>query len=203
MRRTNSAIFVHIQKTGGNAIRTALGYPTNPREKHYTARELRDFYGHDNWAGKFTFAFVRNPWDRLVSWWSMIDALRPAYLSGQALNAFQTMVLERASTFQEFLENCDERIIDDDGTKWIYQNQLDYVSDEDGRLLVDFVGRFEHLQRDFEVVARKILGAAVPLPHSNPSRHAHYSTYYSRAMAEKVGQRYAKDRMAFAYKFGD
>jgi hypothetical protein len=64
-------IFVHIQKTGGNAISTALGQNPDCPEKHFFARDLRELYCTDVWNAYFKFAFVRNPWDRLVSWWSM------------------------------------------------------------------------------------------------------------------------------------
>ena len=67
-------ILVHIQKTGGNSISTAFGENPNCSEKHFFASDLREFYGVDAWNTHFKVAFVRNPWDRLVSWWSMIDA---------------------------------------------------------------------------------------------------------------------------------
>lgn len=199
---SRKAIFVHIQKTGGNAISRAFHQSTSAAEKHFTARELRAIYGESIWAECFKFAFVRNPWDRLVSWWSMIDALRPAHLAGRSLNKFQTFVLERASTFEEFLENCDEDIADTDGRKWIYRNQLEYLADDDGSLLVDFVGRFEHLQRDFNVVTRRVLVEPTTLAHVNKSQHQHYTRYYSRALADNVRHRYALDVKAFGYEFG-
>ena len=61
-------IFVHIQKTGGNAIITALGESLNYPEKHLLASDLRQLYGADVWDSYFKFAFARNPWSRLVSW---------------------------------------------------------------------------------------------------------------------------------------
>src|SRR5271169_1046605 len=115
-------IFVHIQKTGGNSISTAFGENPDCSEKHFFASDLRELYGVDVWNTYFKVAFVRNPWDRLVSWWSMIDANRAALAHGYPLNKFQRFILERATTFEEFLENCDEEIVDSDGRKWIYRN---------------------------------------------------------------------------------
>src|ERR1017187_9434391 len=103
-------IFVHIQKTAGDSICTAFGVPTAYPEKHFLASELRELYGADVWQSYFKFAIIRNPWDRLVSWWSMIDANRAALSAGNPLNRFQRFVLERATTFEEFLENCDKEI---------------------------------------------------------------------------------------------
>lgn len=69
-------IFVHLQKTDGNAVRSALDVESNDAHKHFLAQELRWVYGEAAWADCFKFAFVRNPWDRLVPWWSMIDGER-------------------------------------------------------------------------------------------------------------------------------
>lgn len=194
-------IFVHIQKTGGNSVSTALGQPTNVPEKHFLARELRPLYGLAVWGSYFKFSIVRNPWDRLVSWWSMIDRQREAYNAGSRFNVFQDFVLERARTFEEFLERCDVEVDDNDGRKWIYRNQVDYLTDEDGGLMVDFVGRFESLGNDFSVISERI-GRPLTLPHMNQGRHDHYVQYYTPAMADKVGQRFERDIAMFQYKFG-
>ena len=201
MFQEKGLIFVHIQKTGGDAVRAALSGQLNPPEKHFFAIELRDLYGADAWRSHYTFAFVRNPWDRLVSWWSMIDAMRADFARGAPLNQFQTFVLRNARTFEEFLENCDEEIVDSDGRKWIYRNQLDYVTDSSGRQIVDFVGRFETLAEDFRFVTMKVLGATIALPHLNAAPRRRYAAYFTPALAKKVEHRYARDIDAFGYRF--
>lgn len=193
-------IFVHIQKTGGDAITAALGDASNRPEKHRSASELIDVYGRERWATYFKFAFVRNPWDRLVSWWSMIDAHRAAFEQGAPLNSFQRFVLSRARTFDEFLHNCDEEMLDHDGTKWIYRNQVDYLNGEQG-LLVDFVGRFERLNEDFDIAMARSHGARIALPHLNKSHHRHYSSYYSDETEQMVAERYQRDIDMFSYRF--
>ena len=47
-------IFVHIQKTGGDSYRTALGVETNDLHKHRTAVELRAVYGGDAWEDYYS-----------------------------------------------------------------------------------------------------------------------------------------------------
>jgi Sulfotransferase family len=194
-------IFVHIQKCGGNSARAALGVEIDDAHKHFSACELRKIYGEDVWRKAFKFSFVRNPWDRLVSWWANIDANRPAMAAGRPLNKFHYFVLERATTFEEFLENCDEEIIDSDGRKWIYRNQSDYLTDASGKMLVDFVGRFETLQQDYAFISKKI-GSTAPLPHTNRSTHGPYTDYYTQAMAAEVARRYRADIERFGYVFG-
>lgn len=193
-------IFVHIQKTGGESIRAMLGAESDDPHKHRTAQELRDLYGEETWASCFKFAFVRNPWDRLVSWWSMIDAMRPNLASGQA-NVFQRFVLTRAATFDEFLLNCDQAIEDDDGRKHIFQNQIDYLTDADGSLLVDFIGRFEDFSDDLRFVCERTGADISSLERRNNSRHRPYREYYSEGSAAFVARRYTKDIAAFGYSF--
>ena len=99
------AIFVHIQKTGGESVTSAFGQSNRLAEKHVSAQELRTLYGQAVWNSYFKFSIVRNPWDRLVSWWSMIDSRRGEFNAGRPLNKFQTYILRTASTFEEFILN--------------------------------------------------------------------------------------------------
>jgi hypothetical protein len=196
--------FVHIQKTGGDSVRAALGLPEKPPDKHWTARELRASIGFAEWERRFSFAFVRNPWDRLVSWWSMIDAARPpsAELRAERTMGFWRYVLSNARCFEEFILNCTETIADPDGDKSIMRPQLDYISGDGAEILVNFVGRFETLDADFRVVTARLGREGLALPHANKSRHRrHYRHYYDQALAAVVGERFKADLTAFGYEF--
>jgi hypothetical protein len=193
-------IFVHIQKTGGSSIRGALKMVQFDPHKHRFARELRAAYGEEIWRSYFKFAFVRNPWDRLVSWWEM---MRRNSLEGRPMNGFQRLILARARTFEEFIRAGDIEIHDPDGSKWIYRNQIDYLSDEEGRLLVDYVGRFERLQADFAEVAARLGTPPVALPHANRTERRPFESYYSPELRDHVGRRYQRDIETFGYRFDD
>jgi Sulfotransferase family len=195
-------IFVHIQKTAGNSVRTALGGDIFDARKHFTARELRDVHGESAWNACFKFSFVRNPWDRLVSWWSMIDNSRDYIDQAQPPNAFFGYVLGRARSFEDFLSRCDDEIVDSDGRKNIFRNQIDYLVDDNGAIIVDFVGRFERLQEGFDEICRRLGRAPVELPRTNVSQHTAYTEYYTPATAEIVARRYARDIAQFGYRFG-
>ena len=56
-------VFIHINKTAGSSIEKALKL----RFEHKTALEKRAEIGPELFAEKFVFAFVRNPWDKVVS----------------------------------------------------------------------------------------------------------------------------------------
>jgi hypothetical protein len=196
-------IFVHIQKTGGNAVRSALGVTLNDAHKHFFARELRQVYGEAAWASCFKFAFVRNPWDRLVSWWSMIDNGRDPSGATPPPNNFFGYVLRNSRSFEEFILRCTDEIIDSDGRKHIFRNQLDYLVDDDGTIIVDFIGRFERLQDDFDQVTARLGLGNVILPRTNVSQHGAYVDYYTPATAAAIGRLYARDIETFGYRFGE
>ena len=80
-------IFIHVQKTGGTSIEETLGIanewtngstpecqgvPFVPKlfDKHDTATTAKAYYTDAEWTAAFKFSIIRNPWDRLVSYWA-------------------------------------------------------------------------------------------------------------------------------------
>jgi len=193
-------ILVHVQKTGGMSIRRALDMAQWDPHQHRFASELRSLYGPELWESYFKFGFVRNPWDRLVSWWEMI---RRNVAEGRPMNGFQRYVVSNAATFEDFIRKCDAEYRDSDGSKWISRNQVDYLTDSSGALLVDFVGRFENLSADFGFVAARLGLESAAIPHMNRSNHRLYAEYYNEELRDIVAHRYARDIAAFGYEFGE
>jgi chondroitin 4-sulfotransferase 11 len=188
-------IFVHIQKTGGASIEELLrsndpGIEANSLQgrRHMAAGELRAFVPPDVWSAYFKFAFVRNPWDRLVSWYYMCVQTPTA-------NPFARYIKDNAPTFDDFLKKTTTGI-----AERTTRNQLDYVTNDAGDIIVDFVGRYEDLQLDFSRV-RKRLDLAAELPHVNRSAHEHYRKYYTDETRDIVSRRFEKDIQHFGYLF--
>jgi hypothetical protein len=189
------SIFVHIQKTGGVSIEAMLrradrgiGSSLHEGRRHLFARDIRPLVPSEQWDGYFKFAFVRNPWDRLVSWYHMCA-------QSTAPNAFARHVQQHAPTFDDFVMRTTTGIAE--RTTW---NQLDYVTDEEGSVIVDFIGRYERLPEDSRQVGER-LGIAIDLPHTNRSTHAHYRDYYTDATRDIVARRFARDILHFGYEF--
>jgi hypothetical protein len=208
--RKKSFLFIHIQKTAGNSIRRALEDAIPDVDDflgtHDPASAARRYLGAEAYQSFFTAAFVRNPWDRLVSWYTMIrqGGSKPWPWSRPIIEPEPRLwryVQETSSSFDEFVHRCTAEIDDVDGTKSFCWNQVDYLSDESGRLIVDFIGRYENLAADTARLFERLAVDPPRVPHLNPSKHRHYSAYYSAETAEVVRARFRRDIEAFGYEF--
>ena len=183
-------IFVHINKTGGTSIEKVfdpLADQKDVRMKHSPVGKYKKRFP-DHFDIYFKFSFVRNPWDWLVSryHWSRYR---------QRLITFE---------FREFLARIERG--DDLPEPWMARAvapQVDRIT-IDGKIAVDFVGRFEQLHDDFNHVCNVLqLEDRQPLPHVFKSDRAFYADYYDDETKAIVERRYAADIEAFDYRFGD
>lgn len=201
-------IFLHVDKAAGSSIQAALvRYAERPRNsrmrrklvwlgslnrvtrfyrvlefpEHVTAATVRRCLPPELYAMAFKFAFVRNPYDRMVS--------RYAYLVNYTPHRDHRRVTRMS--FEEFIQWEAQR-------NTISQHR--FVADARGRLIVDFVGHYERLSHDFGVVCSR-LGLTAELPVSNVSGHSDYRTYYSLRARELVARYCAFDLELFGYDF--
>lgn len=204
-------VFVHIQKTGGMSLSALL------REHVPDARLVCGRHEHlrrappelaEQWRGYFKFCFVRNPWDRLLSWYAMIQreyrrlrwwqrAFRKKPLPREIWN----LAVPYLDDFGRFVRDCTGEVFDEGCLKSFSYNQCDYMDDAAGACGVDFVGRYEDLEADADRVLGRLDLAGIPLPHHNRSRHAHRSMYYDAATRAIVEERFHRDIARFGYRF--
>jgi chondroitin 4-sulfotransferase 11 len=195
---SHNVVFIHIQKTGGITVDRLLKERIPDLRgivaRHGFARQGMDEL--DDWDAYFKFAFVRNPWDRLVSWYSMVTNLP------RAGNELWQYVNDNSSTFEEFIYNCTDEVEIKEGVHYSFAyNQLDYVTDEHGNLLVDFIGRLENFDEDLKEVFRRMGFELETVPHKNRSSHRHYSTFYTPETEMIVRERFKRDIEYFGYEF--
>lgn len=199
-------IFAAVPKTGTHAVRQALrermgdqdleqvGLFVNKRfpwpdlaaiqHGHFALRTLRPYLGEDLFAAYFKFAFVRNPFDRFVSYCAFM--LRGDETFQQRPREVMHHFLFRAPPEQHIL----------------FQPQSALLLDTDGTtLLADAIGHVEDMQGSYDVICARIGIAPRPLDRVNGSRHGDYRDYYDQALIDGVSARYAQDLDLFGYSF--
>ena len=98
-----------------------------------------------------------------------------------------------------FLSMLRERI------EWL--NQIDVMSNIPisknlkSKIMVDYILRFEHLDRDWNNMFKEFGHEPPKLPVTNKYKHKHYSEYYDNETREFIGYLFKKDIDAFGYKF--
>ncbi|HVZ51734.1 MAG TPA: sulfotransferase family 2 domain-containing protein, partial [Pseudolabrys sp.] len=183
-------IFIHIPKTAGSAIVESLfGAPSRhvPYTEYEKAnpRKFREY---------FKFCFVRNPWDRLVSSYFY---LRKGGAGGQD-KVWADRHMPQYADFADFVR----RWVNEDNIRtWVhFQPQHSFVCDESLRTRMDFIGRVETIEADFDHVRRR-LDIDATLKFTNSSGHRHYGEYYTDELRERVASVYADDIAIFGYEF--
>jgi len=211
----HKCIFVEIPKTGTSSIRSIIGKPLTMHlniwqikcnmEHYWTSYEKniinrfmeglylflpvgkREKIGREQFDSYFKFSFVRNPWARVVSLYNRNEGL----------------MLKNKMSFDEFVH-------------WIkyssstcvlpvpHRYQLDWLVDPHGNVLVDFIGKFENIQNDWEHICDKTGIKERKLPHENknPRNKKHYSEYYNEKTKDIIGKQFDVDIEYFGYEFG-
>lgn len=162
-------IFFHNPKTGGRSIITGLGLPDDTQLKliHFSPQEARRCIFQDAWDEFFTFCFVRNPWDRMVSLYEYHRSVQ--YGIFQRMNS--SHVLARQYNFDEWVAINQAKIKQ---SNWFGLPQAHWMSG------VSKVYRFEEFTEAFEEIAARMKKNVKP-PHANRShRTSDYQAYYQR-----------------------
>jgi archaellum component FlaC len=199
-------IYTKISKTGSTSVENTLEKLSGRKYNTGHYHILDDI--NENTQKYFKFTFFRNPWDRCVS---RFHYTRTKYNVNDGLNR----EMYKAKSFSDFIRSESQFSL---STKWCrhspnlqkimqyldpFENQIDWISNEDGHVLTDFIGRVETMQNDFNTICDKIGIPRQELPHKNKSKHKHYTEYYDNETRKIVAEKYAKDIEYFGYKFGE
>lgn len=76
-----------------------------------------------------------------------------------------------------------------------------FLTDEDGKLIVDFIGKLENAEKDFLYVLDKLGRTDIEIPHFKTSLRGKYIDYYTPKTRNIVAKRYHKDIQLFEYDF--
>jgi len=199
IHENKKSVFIHIPKVGGMSVNSVLNklgfrkYTLNVDYAHHAKncdrgryKQIQSEY-NDDLSNYFKFTFIRNPWDRFVSIYHYLLNTTFCFKDKIDINEFaRTIFLTKNN-------HC----------KWHCLPQYFHLLDEYNNLNIDFIGRFENLQQDFNFVCDKIRTPQQQLPHENATNHKHYTEYYDDETKQIVSEKYAKDIEYFGYEFGE
>lgn len=197
-------IFVAIPKTGTHSVRRALREHMGPSDLeqvglfvqkrfpipalaqlqhgHLSLQQIRPYLRPEEWRSFFKFAFVRNPYDRFISYC-----------------AFMT---REKGDFENDPKGVMRHIIANPPAGHIlFQPQHSFITGEDGQMLADQVGRVEKMQESYDEIASRIGIPTAQLDRVNSSRRRDYREYYDPPLIEAVTRLYARDLELFGYEF--
>jgi hypothetical protein len=197
-------VFAAIPKTGTHSVRRALRAHMGPKDMeqvglfvqsklpipelarlghgHITLAQLRPFLKPDDFTTFFKFAFVRNPFDRFVSYSSFIT---------REVGHFDR---DPQKVMRHFLSNPPWNHI-------LFRPQFEFVTDQDGKLLTDYIGRVEQMQQSYDEICTRIGIPSTTLEQVNSSRRKDYRDYYDQQLIDGVAKLYARDLEYFGYEF--
>ena len=184
-------IFVHINKTAGTSMEKALAdygvkkleekgdlkFELNYRQsQHFNCDEYKKYLGSE-YDDYFKFTVVRNPFDRVVSY----------YYGGaiqKGLN-FKDWVVDRYLN-----ENYKDYIrMYSDYTHWFDKDEMNCVL------------KFENLDQDF-IKLKETLDLNCELGKANVNKsRTHYRDYYDNKTKDIIENHFEKELNAFQYKF--
>lgn len=221
----HKCIFIHVAKCAGTSIEEALGhhsdYSGKNQQDHRTIRGIQKpipfssvtsienilclakrlrypFLEQPNPRNDFTvtaeqyeeyykFAFVRNPWDRVLSWFLQSKRkTNPDILNSKDIHQ------QLEGFLQESLGGRHMR------------SQLFWLKGFDGEIALDFVGRYESLNADFDSVCKRIGLEGVELPHRLKGvrgTEVLYQDYYSEKARHVVDDYFGEEIELFDYAF--
>lgn len=181
-------IYLAVPKTGSRSIqeylqkygiRSAKGWDPN----HDTYEIVKKKLGEEKCKKYFKFSFFRNPWSMLIS----------AFFFNKHRHNFPTGkngVIEWLNYYRG-------------GDPYV-----PYIFDENDHVILDFIGKIEHLQEDFKTICNKI---NIPYPENVPhlgkqvfGERLHYTEYYEDPkLRDKIRLMFSKSLSVLNYEFDD
>lgn len=211
--RSRGFVFVHIPKTGGTSLSLALelaapasdiliGDTPEARKrakalrglktrgalwKHATLADIDGLVSAADLAGMFVLTLVRNPWDRMVSYYHW---LRMQHFEHAAVT------LAKTCQFNDFICHPQTRA---GMRRWPARA---YVTTVEGTEQCTLFARLEHLEADLAPFEAHLGTSLHPLPRVNRSeRPTDWRRAYSDQAATVVATDCAEDIRRFGYTF--
>lgn len=185
-------IYVHIPKTAGVSVAKALF--GNYGAGHVPITMHRRIFGDVLFDQYFKFTFVRNPWDRVVSAYTFLQ-------KGGMDREDKAFAARHIAPYADFDEFVRRWLTPENAHRSLhFRPQADWLCLRDGTLAVDYIGHFERIAEDFQVICKR-LGIEADLGHHNASQRRDYREYYTDETAGIVGDVYRRDVTLCEYQY--
>lgn len=181
-------IFTHIQKTGGSSLKNFFNVshlPTchNTLEKDF--KILKNDKPNINLDDVFCFTILRNPWDKMVSYYFYFRQNLPKKKNPPASKM----------SFGEWVKFIYET---KENKSW-FNSYKSFIS-IDGKIRSDYIINFHKYNKEFLLI-KSLLGKHKKVPKVNSSNHDNYKKYYNDNSIEIVKEIYKEDIEYFGYDF--
>lgn len=213
---SHNFVFVHVPKTAGTALMTALApYAANPRRtlwrsvmrrlplreapgraylrKHDPAARIIAKLGREVYDGFHSFAVVRNPFDHAVSHFEFMKQFRIASVADRIA----------AMSFEQYLDYRAKRPFWNDTFFARLPDQSFFLLDASDRVAVNRIMRFESLDADFAALKADLGLQGAELRHVNKTRsktdQRPFQAYYDPTTEDMVRSIYARDFALLGY----
>lgn len=179
----------HIKFTKAEVV-AAIG-PSREDPNHLSIDSIEKLVEQHKLDEYFKFTFVRNPWARLLSVYCHVKKGPgrewQAFLKSQG----KPFPITYKKSFKQFIKEYDNSL---------WPNSVMSMKEFAGD--VDFIGKTENLQDDFDYICDCIGAPKQDIGWINKGDHKSYIEYYDDETREIVAQRYAEDIEMFNYEFG-
>ena len=193
--------FIYIPKTGGNSI--IKMFDLTPHDDILLTHEPIDRATEDL-TNLFTFAFVRNPFDRLYSTYAYFQKHKKTHKKSPIYNSNGLHHFYDGS-FKHWLLHESWPLWDPNKTMGLpfqKKQQLEYIT-IGWKICIDYVARMEHFDDEYKAICFKLNKTPVStIQHENQSRRSlDYHIMYDDEMIDFVYKYHAADLETFNYTF--
>jgi hypothetical protein len=204
-----NAVFIWIPKSAGTSVLSALNRHGCAKlkkirlVKYYFPQKGMVTFGHMHYPellktgyvskkfdhSAYKFCFTRNPYDRAVSLFFYLKKIER---------------IQKDMSFINFCRQLRENGCEDIGlynlSGWSHCNpQVRWIEN----INIDFIGKFESLDKDFNIILKTLNLPPLELPHHNITSHKHFSHYYCTESKNIIENFYRKDFTSFGYNIDD
>ena len=204
------AIYFYIPKVACSSIKSVCFDLLNPGKTisnvhnfDYPCVKRNEIEEH--YRNYFKFAFVRNPWDRLVSCYrNKIKQDRNyndrEFRNGVFIKLAAYNMFWAGMPFSAFVDAVCK--IPDAHANPHFRSQYTFIDNGNGKMLTDYIGKFEQLDSGFMQICTKIEVSGVSLPRLMVGGSAiDYKDFYTNKTRNQLESRYAKDITLFGYDY--